>query len=168
MDYFKVSEDAVNALVQFVGIGQTLHVLGAVPPQFPAEGVSDYDSRLRLAEYLNSHRAARGTDQKEMAERLLKSAHAFLVKHRKERLRQAQKTFNVALTLVIVGTAVVFIGAGLLLVGRAMSGSVTASAGVMSDVISALLFKMNKDANDRLDKLTAEVSKLGGLLQAFE
>ena len=70
---------------------------------------------------------------------------------RQERLRQAKATFNAALSATVFGVIIVFSGIGLIYAGKVSSGVITTAVGALTQVVSALLFKFNKDANDRLD-----------------
>ncbi len=72
----------------------------------------------------------------------------------KERLRQAHHSFNAALTATILSTAIGILGAGLLLSGRVPEGAFTTTSGT---AISVACFKLAKDANDRLDKISKEL-----------
>jgi len=71
----------------------------------------------------------------------------------KERLRQANFSFNLALVATAVSAFVGLIGAGVLLSGKFSEGSVTAAGGLAS---SACCIRFAKDANDRLDKIAQE------------
>ena len=72
----------------------------------------------------------------------------------KERLRQAHHSFNAALTATILSTAISILGAGLLLSGKVPEGAFTTTSGM---AISVACFKLAKDANDRLDKISKEL-----------
>ena len=79
---------------------------------------------------------------------------------REERLRQAKSAFNAALGLAVIGVLVVLAGVILLLVGNTTAGVITAASGITSEVISAVLFVLNRDANDRLDGLNRDLQVL--------
>jgi hypothetical protein len=72
-----------------------------------------------------------------------------------ERIRQAHYSFNLALIATAVSTCVSLAGAGLLLSGKLPEGTVTGVGGFAS---SAYCFRLAKDANDRLDKISKELS----------
>lgn len=71
-----------------------------------------------------------------------------------ERLRQARYSFNTALASSAVCIAVSFVGAAMLLLGKAPEGAAVASSGMLS---SAGCVRLAKDANDRLDKLANDL-----------
>ncbi len=79
----------------------------------------------------------------------------------RERLRQAHVSFNAALALSTAGVVIVLVGVVNIYVGNIPEGAVTTAAGAISGLISAPLFKIHKDANDRLD----EITKLTGELE---
>ncbi len=67
-----------------------------------------------------------------------------------ERLRQARCSFNIALIASAAFTAIGFVGAAMLLLGRIPEGALVASTSVLS---SAGCIRLAKDANDRLDRI---------------
>lgn len=67
-----------------------------------------------------------------------------------ERLRQARCSFNIALTASAAFTAIGFVGAAMLLLGRIPEGTLVASSSVLSSVGC---IRIAKDANDRLDRI---------------
>ena len=71
-----------------------------------------------------------------------------------ERLRQAILSFNLAFTATAISFFITLIGGGLLLSGKATSGTITSAVGVVS---SAGCLKFAKDANDRLDKILEDI-----------
>jgi hypothetical protein len=80
---------------------------------------------------------------------------------RTERLRQAQLTFNAALGLAVVGVLIIFVGVGLLLFREAVApGALTAGIGAITEVISALLFRLNHETNNRLDEIGKNLSAI--------
>jgi hypothetical protein len=82
---------------------------------------------------------------------------------RTERLRQAQLTFNAALGLAVVGVLIIFVGVGLLLFREAVAaGTLTAGIGAVTEVISALLFRLNHETNNRLDEIGKNLSAIQG------
>lgn len=76
-----------------------------------------------------------------------------------ERMRQAKLAFNAALSLMIVGVVIVFVGIGLLWIKDSFeSGLITVAVGAISEVISLLVFKFNSETNNRLDVLRKDLS----------
>jgi hypothetical protein len=72
----------------------------------------------------------------------------------RERRRQAGVSFNLSLVIISASAFVSVVGAVQLLSGHIPEGSLTASTGAGASV---LCFRFAKDANDRLDKLAAEL-----------
>lgn len=78
-----------------------------------------------------------------------------------ERMRQARLAFNAALSLMVIGVVIVFVGIGLLWVKDSFeSGLITVAVGAISEVISLLVFKFNNETNNRLDILRKDLSKI--------
>jgi len=77
---------------------------------------------------------------------------------RDERLRQAKITFNWAITLTIAGVVVIFCGVVLLYCGRLTGGVISTSVGAITEIISVVLFKLNKETNNRLDDIGKTLS----------
>ena len=76
-----------------------------------------------------------------------------------ERMRQAKLAFNAALSLMVVGVLIIFIGIVLLWLKEGfVSGSITIAVGSISEIISLLVFKLNKETNNRLDELRKDLS----------
>jgi len=71
-----------------------------------------------------------------------------------ERLRQARQSFNLALMTTTTCILISFAGVGLVLLGKANEGTITATGGLAS---TGYCLKLSKDANDRLDKLNRRV-----------
>lgn len=72
----------------------------------------------------------------------------------RERLRQARYSFNLALVATALSACVGLVGAGFLLHGKLSEGTVTAAGGLAS---GACCLRLAKDANDRLDRMLAEL-----------
>ncbi|MEM8808919.1 MAG: hypothetical protein AAGF01_23115 [Cyanobacteria bacterium P01_G01_bin.38] len=68
----------------------------------------------------------------------------------KERLRQAQYSFNLAFVMTTAFACVGLAGIGLFLKGKSTEGIISATGGT---VASVRCLQMAKDANDRLDML---------------
>ncbi|MEJ1377948.1 MAG: hypothetical protein RPU32_08235 [Candidatus Sedimenticola sp. (ex Thyasira tokunagai)] len=91
----------------------------------------------------------------------LKSTHNSIASIRDERMRQAKLAFNAALTLMIIGVVIIFIGIGILMTGGTIeSGAITIVSGTISEALSALVFKFNKEANNRLDEIRKELARI--------
>lgn len=76
-----------------------------------------------------------------------------------ERMRQAKLSFNAALSLMIIGVLIIFVGVGLLWAkDNFESGLITIAVGAVSEVFSLLVFKLNKETNNRLDELRQDLS----------
>ena len=73
----------------------------------------------------------------------------------KERLRQAHHSFNLAFATTTACVLISFAGVGLVLLGKASEGTITATGGLAS---TAYCLKLSKDANDRLDKVAEELN----------
>ncbi len=71
-----------------------------------------------------------------------------------ERLRQARYSFNMSIIATTISFGISLVGAGLLLSNKVPQGTATAAGGMVS---SALCVQLAKDANDRLDKILAEL-----------
>ncbi|MBD2774781.1 TRADD-N-associated membrane domain-containing protein [Iningainema tapete] len=72
-----------------------------------------------------------------------------------ERLRQAGHSFNLSLIATAVSAVITLTGAGLLLSNQRSEGVVTAASGLTASV---RFIQMAKDANNRLDKILAELN----------
>ena len=79
---------------------------------------------------------------------------------RKERLRQARMTFNVALSLATAGVVIIFVGIVLMFQGATTGGSITAAVGAVSEAASLILFRLNNDTNKRLDSVSHDLGTL--------
>ena len=71
-----------------------------------------------------------------------------------ERIRQARNTSNLALIATALFTLFGLTGATILLIGDIPEGSITTAVGLTSSLHCS---RLAKDANDRLDKLIAEL-----------
>ncbi|NET54829.1 MAG: hypothetical protein F6K47_01055 [Symploca sp. SIO2E6] len=71
-----------------------------------------------------------------------------------ERLRQARQSFNLALVTTTSCILISFAGVGLVLLGKANEGTITATGGLAS---TGYCLKLSKDANDRLDEIGEEL-----------
>ncbi len=73
-----------------------------------------------------------------------------------ERLRQASHSFNLALNATTVSFFIGLVGAGLILSNKVPEGTVAGAGGLASSVCC---ISLAKDANDRLDKVLAEINE---------
>jgi hypothetical protein len=73
-----------------------------------------------------------------------------------ERLRQARHSFNLALAVTTISACITLAGGGLLLLGKVTEGTVTAVGGLAASVGC---MQLAKDANDRLDKVLADLNE---------
>ncbi|MEM1393207.1 MAG: hypothetical protein AAGG00_07900 [Cyanobacteria bacterium P01_H01_bin.150] len=71
----------------------------------------------------------------------------------KERLRQARYSFNLAIVATATSFFISLVGAGILLSNNVPQGTVITAVGLVSGVGCT---KLANDANDRLDKTSAE------------
>jgi hypothetical protein len=91
----------------------------------------------------------------------IQTAHDAANGIRTERMRQAKFTFNAALSLAIIGVLIIFAGVSLLLFRDAVAaGSITAGIGAVTEVVSAILFRLNHETNNRLDEIGRDLSAI--------
>ncbi len=90
-----------------------------------------------------------------------------LKQQRQERLNQARLASTVALGALIFGTLLVFAGIICIWFFNLTTGVVTAIAGIVTDIVSGLAFRFYKEANDRFDSITRELSKLDRITLAM-
>ena len=91
---------------------------------------------------------------------IISNTYETLCNFRKERERQAKNSFNIALSLVIVGVLIVFVGVFLLFKKNIVEGVLSSTVGSISSIIGGTIIKLYKDTNDRMDKLDANLSTL--------
>jgi hypothetical protein len=91
----------------------------------------------------------------------IQTAHEAANGIRTERMRQAKFTFNAALSLAVIGVLIIFAGVSLLLFRDAVAaGSITAGIGAVTEVVSAILFRLNHETNNRLDEIGRDLSAI--------
>jgi hypothetical protein len=74
---------------------------------------------------------------------------------------QARITFNAAITLAVVGVLIIFSGVALLLLRDSITaGALSAVVGAATEVISAVLFRLNHETNNRLDEIGRDLSAI--------
>jgi len=71
-----------------------------------------------------------------------------------ERIRQAHNAFNLVFGATALSTLFSLVGATTLILGKIPTGSITTAVGLTSSLCCS---RLAKDANDRLDKLMAEL-----------
>lgn len=160
--------DVVATLESTAGAGNALRALGLAHPLAPPGGVSDYDTRVRLAAFVEGARATGAADLNRITVRAIEAGERFLEAVRRERLRQPATSFNAAITLVLLGTVIILGGAVLLFFERTTAGALTAAVGAVSNAMSTLLFRLNRDANNKLDQIAQGLGKLEGSRRALE
>jgi hypothetical protein len=80
---------------------------------------------------------------------------------RNERMRQAKLSFNAALVLMCLGVLIIFVGIGFLwFKGEINRGAITVAGGAITQIISALVFRFNKETNNRLEVIRKELSSI--------
>jgi hypothetical protein len=92
---------------------------------------------------------------------IFEESHNTIKNIRDERLRLAKITFNWAITITITGVLFIFCGVMLLYWSKITSGLVSTSVGAITEVISTILLKLNKDTNNRLDEIGKTLSNFG-------
>jgi hypothetical protein len=120
-------------------------------------------SKSVLVEQINQViREREATDSPETSRQftldIVEGTYKNLMNIRQERLRQAQMVFNMALGLTTLGVLIILVGVILLFMGNVPVATVTMVVGAIPEVISAVLFRFNKDTNDRLDKITEDIN----------
>jgi hypothetical protein len=118
----------------------------------PAAGVADVLDGAALA--------LGAGDQNSVAQRLIPTAEARAAAIHAERLRQARLSFNSALVLSVSGVLILLASLGLLLNDLTTQGVVTVVVGSVCEVVAVLAFRLNKEANDRLDAINRDLALL--------
>ncbi|MGN9805606.1 TRADD-N-associated membrane domain-containing protein [Micromonospora sp. L32] len=99
-------------------------------------------------------------DERALSKQIVTSAEGIAENIRTERIRQARASFNAALSLAIVGVLLVFAGVGLVLTDVVTAGVLASIASAVTESAALLLFRLNKQANDRLDRVNADLARL--------
>lgn len=110
-------------------------------------------------------------EQRAIARQTLQNTEDFAVAIKAERLRQAKRSFNLAMTLASLGVILVFFTAAATVWGSASSAVISSVSAGISEIVAVLLFRLNKQTNDRLDELqedTASISKLRITMSVIE
>lgn len=96
---------------------------------------------------------------KELTLEAIQAAHDAATNMRNERMRQARITFNAALSLAVLGVLIIFAGVALLLIRDAITaGALSTGVGAITEVFSAILFRLNHETNNRLDEIGRDLS----------
>ncbi|GET36370.1 TRADD-N-associated membrane domain-containing protein [Microseira wollei] len=69
--------------------------------------------------------------------------------------RQARFSANATLGFIIASAVINILGIGLLFCGKVPEGTITTASGLTTNIVS-LLVMLNKENNDRLDRLAKE------------
>lgn len=88
---------------------------------------------------------------------IINNSYETLSEFRKERERQARNSYNVALSLIIAGIAIVFFGVFLLFKKSIAEGTITSSVGAISNILGSTIIKFYRDTNNRMDKLNSDL-----------
>lgn len=92
--------------------------------------------------------------------KIISDTYETLSEFRKERERQAKYSYNAALSLIITGVLIVFLGVLLLFRKSIAEGSITAGVGAISNIIGGTILKFYKDTNNRMDNLNNDLFTL--------
>jgi hypothetical protein len=87
---------------------------------------------------------------------------------RQERVSQAHWSYACALTLAVAGCLLMFIAVGFFVFGSIAAGALTIAGGAISEVVGKMLFRLNRESNDRLtntekDLVNRERAQLSGV-----
>jgi hypothetical protein len=74
----------------------------------------------------------------------------------------------VALGLSIIGILIIILGVVLVYLQTIKTGILSSVVGALTEVIAVLLYKLNKDANDRLDDVRRDYEYANRLILAAE
>lgn len=85
-----------------------------------------------------------------------------------ERIRQARQSFNIASIILIIGLIALFLGIIIAFLGLMPQGITVAAIGTAFEALGAIILKLNKDANDRIDKLGERANCMKNTLVALE
>ena len=155
--YADIIATTVAEVGHIAGPGLTVLAFKLGPP-----GVTDHQNKAQLLEFANRARERRPREAKEMAISVLAQSETFLEELKNERLRQASESFNVAKRVAIVGTCIMLAGVVLMWFSDVKKAGVTAASGVVINTFGLLSFRLNRDTNDRLDKLAQLLGKVRG------
>ena len=162
-----MSLEIVSAILSSVGAGASLNILKYLYEKFvdqreelPTRIESELDiQKVQLAMDKERKSLDNGVAEK-IALGAIENTYSHLEGIRSERLRQARTVFNIALSLIVVGVLIIFAGVVLMYFQKTTAGIISSAVGVVTEIISAVLFKFNKEANDRLDALAPDLTVL--------
>ncbi|MFF4386818.1 hypothetical protein ACFY0G_08510 [Streptomyces sp. NPDC001552] len=131
------------------------------PPDSPGTPSAEVEPGVRLAELLTSVQGelTQG-DERAISKQIIVSAEGVAENIRTERVRQARASFNAALSLAIIGLLLVFAGVSLVLADIVTAGVLASIASAITESAALLLFQLNKQSNDRLDKVNGDLARL--------
>ncbi|RME56932.1 hypothetical protein D6779_09755 [Candidatus Parcubacteria bacterium] len=96
-----------------------------------------------------------------------KAEHRFKRKLFEENLRSAQQHMRFSLFAAVLGFIVVLGGIVAMILGYSQAGMVTSSAGIVSELVSALFFNQARHFNKRLDNTLNHLLEAEGYFRAF-
>ncbi len=88
---------------------------------------------------------------------IISNTYETLSVFKNERERQAKSSFNAALSLIIAGIFIVFLGVYLLFKKNVTEGSLTSGVGAISNILGGTIIKFYRDTNNRMDKLNNDL-----------
>ena len=132
-----------------------------MPPDSPGSPSVEVEPGIRLAGLLTSVEGdlTQG-DERAISKQIITSAEGIAENIRTERIRQARTSFNAALSMAIAGLLFVFAGVALVLADIVTAGVLASVASAVTESAALLLFRLNKQANDRLDKVNGDLARL--------
>jgi hypothetical protein len=91
---------------------------------------------------------------------IISSTYDTLIKLKAERDRQSKNSFNAALSMIISGILIVFVGVYLLFRKNITEGVLSSSIGAVSNIIGGTIMKFYKDTNNRMDGINKDLFTL--------
>jgi hypothetical protein len=175
-DTASASEIAFHAIVEFcvdaVGHQETARALDAIDTLSREEwrlGSSERRTQLLVNVHVQrAHQQSDPNERKEVTRRRARDMEKFLEDKRRERLRQSIICFNVTLALIIVILVLLIAGLICAAFGMIEVDVISAIAGVIATAITGMLFKLCRDANDRLDKIKVNLIKVNVMLMTVD
>lgn len=169
-------ESVTVALLSTLG-GTTANVLYEAARKYLSEKVSDDDIKLleeedearitstestNLEKVFQSFELTSGVHEATKgASSAISAALSTVQALREDRRKQAKWSFAAFLASGIVGTIIIFTGVALLVSGDdALVGGVTAGAGIVSEIVAGIFYKLYRDANDRFDVMMRDAQIL--------
>ena len=160
-----ISSDVSANLISAIISKLSPDTLPVAKLQLEALGVNDIEQLFQnieegKQELQNGIEASIQNKSSEFSIEFIEGASENLEKIRQERFRQATLSFTTALVLSGIGVVVIILGIIFLFLGQIPVGAITAAAGVIPEVISILIFRFNRETNDRLDKIIQQLNLL--------